>query len=135
VLDVIDLNISKKIIVLPWKSPLDEVLEFSDHPNDVQSFCTQFIEGMAFLHQHKVAHCDLQPGNVVVNTRFESLTLPWLFIIDFGLALLVKSEEMMIEGWCGTLPWIAPKVGTKDSPAQWYGPVLADQWACRQMIK
>jgi hypothetical protein len=32
-LDVIDLSIGKTIIVLPWKSPLDEGLQFRDHPD------------------------------------------------------------------------------------------------------
>jgi serine/threonine protein kinase len=77
----------------------------------------------------------VKPGNVVVNTRSESPTSPRLFVIDFGLALSVESEEMMIEGWCGTLPWIAPEVGTKDGSALRYSPVLADRWACGQMIK
>ena len=36
-LDVIDLSIEKTIIVLPWRSPLDEVLQFGDRPDDVVS--------------------------------------------------------------------------------------------------
>jgi serine/threonine protein kinase len=35
-----------------------------------------------------------------------------LFIIDFGLALSVESEETMTEGWCETPPWIAPELGS-----------------------
>ena len=47
-LDVIDLTIEKTIIVLPWKSPLDEVLRFRDRPDGVVSLCLQFIEGVDF---------------------------------------------------------------------------------------
>ncbi len=50
--DVVELSIEKTIIVLPWKSPLDEVLQFRDRPDDVVSLCLQFIEGVAFLHRH-----------------------------------------------------------------------------------
>ena len=134
-LDFIDLSIDKTIIALPWKSPLDEVLQFRDRPDDVVSLCLQFIEGVAFLHQHKVAHCDLKPGNVVVDTISESETLPRLFIIDFDLAQFVESEETMAEGWRGTPAWIAPELGSRDGPTQRYSPILADRWACGRMIK
>jgi serine/threonine protein kinase len=97
-LDVINLSIEKSIIVLPWKSPLDEVLRFRDRPDDVVSLCLQFIEGVAFLHQHNVAHCDLKPENVVVDTKSESKVSPLLFVIDFDLAMFVESEETMTEG-------------------------------------
>jgi serine/threonine protein kinase len=134
-IDVIDLTIGKTILVLPWKSPLDVILQFGDRPGDIVSLCLQFIEGVAFLHEHKVAHCDLKPGNVVVDTIFESETLPQLFIIDFDLAESVDSEDTMTEGWCGTPPWIAPEVGSRTGPIQRYSPVRADRWACGQMIQ
>ena len=135
--DVIDLSIGKTIIALPWKSPLDEVLQFRNRPDDVVSLCLQFIEGVAFLHQHKVAHCDLKPGNVVVDTISESgaETSPRLFIIDFDLAQYVESEETTTEGWCGTPPWMAPELGSRDGPIQRYSPILADRWACGQMVR
>ena len=135
-LGVVDLSIGKTMIVLPWKRPLDEVLQFGDRPDVVVSLCLQFIEGVAFLHQHKVAHCDLKPGNVGVDdTTFESETLPRLFIIDFDLAQSVESEETMAEGWCGTPPWIAPELGSRNGPTQQYSPSLADRWACGRMIE
>ena len=134
-LDAIDLSIKKTIIVLPRKSPLVGVLQFSDRPNDVVSLCLQFIEGVAFLHRHNVAYCDLKPDNVVVDTKSESQLFPQLFIIDFDLALSVESEETMTEGWCGTPPWIAPELGSRNGPIRRYSPILADRWACGQMIE
>jgi len=132
-LDTIDLSIGKTIIVLPWKSPLDRVLR--GHPDSVVSLCLQFVEGVAFLHRHNIAHCDLKPGNVVVGTTPGSETLPQLFIIDFDIALSVESKETMMKGWCGTPPWIAPELGTRKGPIQRYSPILADRWACGRMIK
>jgi serine/threonine protein kinase len=121
-LDAIDLSIEKTIIVLPWKSPLPEVLRYGDCPDDVVSLCLQFIEGVAFLHRHNVAHCDLKPDNVVVDTKSESQLSPQLFIIDFELALSVESEETMTEGWCGTPRWISPELGSRNGPIQRYSP-------------
>ncbi|KAI9513064.1 kinase-like domain-containing protein [Russula earlei] len=134
-LDVIDLSIGKTVVALPLKSPLDEVLQFCDRPDNVVSLCLQFINGVAFLHQHKVAHRDLKPENVVVDTKFQSETFPRLFIIDFDLARFVESEETMMEDWCGTPPWIAPELGDRDGPIRRYSPILADRWACGQMVK
>ncbi len=134
-LDSIDLiTIGKTIIVLPQKSTLDFAIR--ERPDDAVSLCLQFIEGVAFLHQHKVAHCDLKPDNVVVDTEFESRTSPRsrLFIIDLDIAQSVESEETMTEGWCGTPPWIAPELGSRDGPIQRYSPILADRWACGQII-
>ncbi len=130
-IDVIDLTIGKTIIVLPWKSPFDYIIR--KRPDHAVSLCLQFIKGVAFLHQHKVAHRDLKPENLVVDTtNSESLRL---FIIDFDLALSVESEETMSDGWCGTPPWIAPELGSRDGPIQWYSPIRADRWACGRMIK
>jgi serine/threonine protein kinase len=134
-LDVIELSIGKTVIVLPWKSPLDEVLQFRDRPDDVVSLCLQFVEGVDFLHQHHVAHCDLKPGNVVIDSKSESKVSPRLFIIDFDLAMYVESEETMTEGWCGTPPWIAPELGSRHGPSQRYSPILADRWVCGRMIE
>ncbi|KAI9507571.1 kinase-like domain-containing protein [Russula earlei] len=129
--DIIKLSIGRKAIVLPWGLPLDEVLQFNKYPDDVVPLCQQFIEGVLFLHDHNVAHCDLKPGNVVIASTYQP---PQLYIIDFDLAEFVESEETMIESWCGTPPWIAPEVGTRDGPVQRYSPILADRWACGQMI-
>ncbi len=99
-LDIINLSIEKTIIMLPWKSPLDKVLEFHDCPDDIVSLYLQFIEGVAFLHQHNVAYCDLKPGNVVVDTKSESKVSAQLFIINFNLVLqqlkLMCSQKMAI---------------------------------------
>jgi len=123
----------KIIIVLPWKSPLDDVLESHgrDHPMDVLSLSRQFIEGVDFLHRHGVAHCDLKPGNVVVDTP--ASPSPELFIIDFDLAEWVEGVKTMMKGWWGTRPWVAPDLGSRDDP-QLYSPILADRWACGRMI-
>jgi len=134
-LDTLDLSIGETVIVLPSKSPLDDVLQFRERPENVVSLCLQFIEGVAFLHRHNVAHCDLKPGNVVIDTLSESIVWPRLFIIDFGLAMSVESEETMLKGWCGTPSWIAPEIGSRNGPIRRYSPILADRWACGKMIE
>ncbi|KAI0289476.1 hypothetical protein B0F90DRAFT_1793592 [Multifurca ochricompacta] len=59
---------------------------------------------------------------------------PRLSIIDFGLSVFVEDEETMIEGYRGTRTWTAPEVGTSEYRDTKYSPILADRWACGQMV-
>ena len=56
------------------------VCDYQGHAHLV-SFASQFLRGVAFLHEHKVAHCDLKTKNVVVDRDTGHVTL-----IDFDLA-------------------------------------------------
>ena len=89
--------------MLPWKFPLDEVLRRRNRSDDVVSLCFQYLEGVDFLHQHNVAHCDLKPGNVVVDTKSQSEDSPRLWIIDFELALVCRERGNNV----GRLVWDA----------------------------
>ena len=53
------------------------------------SVARQFFQGVAFLHEHGVAHCDLKTSNVVIDEK-DSLT-----IIDFDLAVWTASLARM----------------------------------------
>ncbi|KAH9030055.1 kinase-like domain-containing protein, partial [Lactarius pseudohatsudake] len=93
----------------------------------------QFLEGIWFLHEHRIAHLDLKPANVLLGYA-DSSSLPRISIIDFGISIRVKSEETMVEGYCGTPFWSAPEVGTECEPKKKYSAILADQWSCRRVL-
>ena len=59
---------------------------------------------------------------------------PRLLIIDFGVSIRVDDEDTTIEGFRGTLPWVAPEVGMPNGPTMEYSPIRADRWACGQMM-
>jgi serine/threonine protein kinase len=118
-----------KVIALQWKPPLDEYFAFHDPPQSASSFPQQFLEGVAFLHENRVAHMDLKPANVLV----DGMDPPRIIIIDFGLSTFVEDEDTLIEGFCGTPPWVAPEVGTRDGPDHEYSAILADRWSCGLM--
>ncbi|KAG8216302.1 kinase-like domain-containing protein, partial [Butyriboletus roseoflavus] len=84
---------------------------------------------------HKVAHCDIKPGNAVVDTELDSKTSPQLYIIDFDIAQFFESEETMIQGWCGTPSWTAPEIGSRHGQIKRHSPILADRWAYGRMIQ
>jgi len=119
------------IIVLPWQSPLPTVLSYNCFPLAVGFLRRQFLEGVAFLHQHGIAHLDLKPDNVVVQGEDQS-TSPRLSIIDFDISEHVTGVEAVLEGRCGTSGWRAPEVDMDDGS---YSPILADRWSCGKMIQ
>ncbi len=45
-----------KVIALQWKVPLDEYIRFHHPPESAALFPKQLLEGVAFLHEHRVAH-------------------------------------------------------------------------------
>jgi serine/threonine protein kinase len=130
--DIIDITVAK-VIALRWRIPLDDYFSLYDPPESAASFPEQFLEGVAFLHEHKVAHLDLKPRNVAVD-GVDRERPPRLVIIDFGQSVFVEDEHTTIEGFRGTPPWVAPEVGTRDGPDVKYSPILADRWACGPMM-
>jgi serine/threonine protein kinase len=129
---VVDITVTK-VIALKWRIPLDEYFRFHDAPESAASFPEQFLEGVAFLHEHRVAHMDLKPGNVVID-GLDRERPPRVVIIDFGLSIFIEDEDTVIEGFCGTPPWVAPEVGTRDGPHTEYSAILADRWSCGHMM-
>ncbi|MCO5614472.1 hypothetical protein L7F22_068755 [Adiantum nelumboides] len=70
------------------------------------------VQTMAFAHCKDVLHCDLHPGNFVVD--FTQDHQPHIGIIDWGLALRVGYEKRVSQAphrkdhdfW----PWLAPEL-------------------------
>ena len=125
-------NILRTVIVMPWQMTLTQWLRENSFRNAVESLRIQFLEGVAFLHEHGVAHMDLKPANLLVDPK-RSLS-PRLSIIDFGLSVFVESEKTEVTGYRGTPSWVAPEVGTEHGTAQKYSAILADRWSCGQVL-
>ena len=63
------------------------------------SFASQLSEGVQSMHQHNVAHLDLNPGNIVVTP---STSPQRLLLIDFSVSVRLPDQESWIEGYRGT---------------------------------
>ena len=50
---------------------------------DAAAVMTQILEGIGYLHDNKIAHCDLKPDNFLFMTADEDAKLK---IIDFGMS-------------------------------------------------
>ena len=55
-----------------------------------EDIATQLLEGIAFLHQHKVVHRDLKPGNILI-VRDGDKVIP--LITDFGLSKAASTGD------------------------------------------
>jgi hypothetical protein len=86
------------------------------------------VEGLAYLHEHKLAHRDIKPDNLVCDDNL------CLRIIDFDLAVQVEDENTEIDEYCGTKEWTAPEMGEEDGPTPMHSPIKADRWSCGRVI-
>jgi serine/threonine protein kinase len=131
--DIIHTSVAN-VIALRWRIPFDDYFSSYDPSSErAATFPEQFLEGVAFLHEHRVAHLDLKPENLVVDSADHERP-PQIRIIDFDVSIIVESEDTMIEGFRGTPPWVAPEVGMYDGLGTKYSAIFADRWACRRMI-
>ncbi|KAN0081582.1 kinase-like protein [Tylopilus felleus] len=94
-------------------------LTLLDDPSDqLWSVAKQLVEGVAFMHEHNVAHMDLKPQNVIIPVAGGRLS-----IIDFSVSIRVPSPDATYNGVAGTEDYIAPEVRKGN-----YKPMLADLW-------
>jgi serine/threonine protein kinase len=122
-----DIGDGKSIIAMPKFLPLDDIPLSSLRTEQCYKLLRQLVEGLAFLHEHGVAHLDLKSPNIVIDTALERL-----YIIDFGLAERVSGPEDTVYGFRGTKHWVAPEVEDGNYA---YSAVRADLWAAGELIE
>jgi len=89
------------------------------------SIAKQLIEGVAFMHEQGVAHLDLKPANIIVDS-----TTGRLSIIDYSVSEVVRGPDHMFTGFAGTYGHTAPEVGHES-----YSPIRADLWSCGNVLR
>lgn len=99
-----------------------DLKQFSQHVSQV---CWGLIKGLAYLHEHHVAHRDIKPGNLLVDHKF------CLKIIDFDVAVQVRDDDDEVDDHCGTDGWVAPEIEARSLT---YSPIKADRWSCGAVI-
>jgi len=63
-------------------------------------YLTQMLQALEYLHNRGVIHCDLKPGNVLVQDD-------QVKVLDFGLAVLADQAKRTT---AGTLAYLAPEI-------------------------
>ena len=105
-----DVNFSYIVLEL-MEGDLDECLGGSTiNAADVTRLCKHIIMGVKFLHQQKILHRDLKPGNILYKVNPE----PHLKIADFGLSRIAHSKSTTVyRTHAGTRCWMAPELLTR----------------------
>jgi serine/threonine protein kinase len=87
------------------------------------------IKGLAYLHEHNIAHRDIRPDNLVCGGDFQ------LQIIDFSEAIQVQDENTQTDEYHGAKGvWTAHEMGEEDGPTLMHSPIRADRWACGRVL-
>lgn len=73
---------------------------------DAAKVLHQVLSGISYLHERKIAHCDLKPDNFLFLDKTEDSNLK---IIDFGMSKYTSSREYMAT-LAGTSFYMAPEV-------------------------
>ncbi|KAK4514281.1 uncharacterized protein ATC70_001872 [Mucor velutinosus] len=110
-------NIVKYIGFIPNQYSLNIVLEYAENgslmstlkafgafPEKlVASFCSKILNGLSYLHENQVVHCDLKAANILTTKTGE------VKLTDFGVSLNLK-KTVDAADISGTPNWMAPEV-------------------------
>ena len=112
--------------ILPKMVTVKGYLEFAPDlsKSKVSQICLGLIKGVAYLHEHLIAHRDIKPDNLLLDNNL------CLKIIDFDIAMRVEGEDEEVDNQCGTKGWMAPEVEKNLR----HSPIKADRWACGRVL-
>ncbi|CAG9769040.1 unnamed protein product [Ceutorhynchus assimilis] len=74
---------------------------------ETRFYMAQIVEGVQYLHKHRIIHRDLKLGNLFLNDVLQ------VKIGDFGLAARIEFEGERKKTLCGTPNYIAPEILNK----------------------
>ena len=89
------------------------------HEQRLRASLAQLADGIAFLHRHRILHCDIKPSNVLVTPEGR------VVLLDFGLAtgLALDGVGLGHSEFAGTPEYVSPEqaAGTALTEASdWY---------------
>ena len=122
------ISATRKGLILPKMCSIDQQFMDDGGPSARTKLGWGLIKGLAYLHEHKLAHRDIKPDNLVCDKNYS------LQIIDFDVAIKVQDENTEIDKYRGTEGWTAPEMGKPDGPTPMYSPIKADRWSCGHVL-
>lgn len=84
----------------------------------------QIMASVKYIHDLNIVHRDLKPENLLYSSNADDAVLK---LADFGLAYLLKNQEMMHSS-CGTPGYVAPEVLKSGKGGAGYGKEV-DMWS------
>mmetsp|Transcript_19139 Transcript_19139/g.27673 ORF Transcript_19139/g.27673 Transcript_19139/m.27673 type:complete len:733 (+) Transcript_19139:108-2306(+) len=99
----------------------DRIVEKNHYTElDARNLATELLEAVAFMHSHGVAHRDLKPQNLLLQTKDDDAHIK---VADFGFARRVHTPQSLVTR-CGTPTYVAPEI-LKNHPHD----TAADMWS------
>ncbi|KAH7128953.1 kinase-like domain-containing protein [Dactylonectria macrodidyma] len=80
--------------------------------DEARTITRQVLQGLTFMHEHKFAHRDIKPQNILVQQKRPSW---WVKISDFGCSK--QNESTALRTVIGTLAYLAPELQNIFSPS------------------
>ncbi|PHZ16102.1 serine-threonine protein kinase [Rhizopus microsporus ATCC 52813] len=74
---------------------------------DAVKIVKSILKGLEYLHKHHIVHRDIKPENLIFKTMDSDADLA---ICDFGIAKMVKDDDIGLKTICGTASYVAPEV-------------------------
>jgi serine/threonine protein kinase len=74
------------------------------------------VQGLSYLHIHKVVHCDLKPANILIFANSDTMSMDLKPVVaklcDFGSAVIISDYEPghIFRNTIGTFPWMSPEL-------------------------
>ena len=76
------------------------------HPQHIDKLLTDVLSGLAYLHRRGMAHRDLKPQNILIQTDEGE---PVSKITDFGISKVIAADDDHSSALLGTVEYMAPE--------------------------
>ena len=86
---------------------------------EAKGLLIQLVNGLKYLHEHRVAHRDLKPENLLLDKHMQ------LKISDFGFARYVSESDNLARTTCGSPCYSSPEAFSGKA----YDPFKSDVWS------
>ena len=101
-------------------------ITFADFVASSLNSTSAYIEGLAYIHKHRIAHVDIKPSDLFffLNWKPSDLVSDDSFnqkIVDFDVVVQLEDENEEIGEYRGTKSWTAPEVGERDGSVVMWG--------------
>lgn len=84
---------------------------------------SQVLNGLKYLHSHKIVHRDIKPANILVNSNWE------VKIADFGVGRIMGRTLDPCNSYVGTCAYMSPERFDPDTYGGNYNGYAADIWS------
>ncbi|PIA63810.1 hypothetical protein AQUCO_00201265v1 [Aquilegia coerulea] len=104
---------------------LDNVLRINGtfSESSLANVALQVLNGLNYLHTHKIVHRDIKPSNLLVNSKME------VKIADFGVSKIMCRSLDPCDSYVGTCAYMSPERFDPDTYGSNYNGYAGDIWS------